>query len=520
MRKPPRTHRKAWVLAIALSLSATTTLAGCGATSPPPPTAKAGGTVVVGLPVDPDTLVPWKALKINAVKVVGVLYSTLTQYDADMKVQPGLAESWDISPNGLEVTFNLRDGVTFSDGSELNSEDVKYTLELIQNPDSTAVSSADLVNVDSIETPDALTVVMHLNAPNAGLPTNLANPTMSIVPDGATEESLASEPAGSGPFVLASRVVGESLTLVRNDNYWVPDEPKLDGIEFRVIPDQASLASALQSGSIDIVAFDDPIIAHTVESSRVSLQQTPEQHYHAIILNSDSAAFSNVNARLALQCAIDRQEIIDTVVSGDGEPTGPINTQPYLSDPNLQPCPARDLGKAAAYLDEAGVSNGFSFDMVVSSDLYATGVNIAQNIQAQLAEANITVNLRILESGAYVASWKDPATRDSVLVLAGGNSPDPDSLYGSYFGVNGPRAAVAGYSTPELQDLFTEGKSTADGPERKAIYDEISSHLVDNAVWIWLFTGYNFTGVTQRVLGFVPTPTGSFAALARVPATH
>ena len=153
--------------------------------------------------------------------------------------------------------------------------------------------------------------------------------------------------------------------------------------------------------------------------------------------------------------------------------------------------------------------------MVVSSDLYATGVNEAQSIKSQLADAKITVNLRILESGAYVASWSDPTTRDSVLVLAGGNSPDPDSLYGSYFGLNGSRAKVAGYSSTELQDLFAQGKSTPDGAARKAIYDKISADLVDKAVWIWLFTSYDFTGVTARVQGFVPTPTGSLESLAR-----
>ena len=286
-------------------------------------------------------------------------------------------------------------------------------------------------------------------------------------------------------------------------------------MDFRIIPDQASLASALQSGSVDVVAFDDPIIAQTAASAKVTIVKTLEQHYHAIILNSNSAALSDVNSRLAIQCALDRQEVIDTAVSGDGELTGPINTQPYASDPNDQPCPKRDLDKAAEYLKKAGTPDGFSFDMVVSSDLYATGVNEAQSIKSQLAEANITVNLRILESGAYVASWSDPTTRDSVLVLAGGNSPDPDSLYGSYFGANGSRVKVAGYSSPELQKLFAEGKSTPDGADRKAIYDKISSDLVDKAVWIWLFTSYNFTGTTARVQGFVPTPTGSLESLAR-----
>ena len=323
MWKSPHIRRGA-VLVVATTLAASLALAGCAPTAPP--TATTGGTVVVGLPVDPDTLVPWKALKINTVKVVGLLYSTLTEYDATMKVQPGLAKSWDISSDGMTVTFHLQDGVKFTDGSALTSEDVKYTLDTIINPDTAAVSRSDLASITSVDAPDPLTVVVHLSAPDAGLPTNLAQPTMSIVPSGATEAQLGTQPDGSGPFALDSRVTGQSISLVKNADYWVPDEPALDGVDFRIIPDQASLASALQSGSVDIVAFDDPIIAQTAASAKVTLDKTLEQHYHAIILNSNSAALSNVNARLAIQCALDRQEVIDTAVSGDGELTGPINT--------------------------------------------------------------------------------------------------------------------------------------------------------------------------------------------------
>jgi peptide/nickel transport system substrate-binding protein len=508
----------------AMSVGLLVMLTGCTSTNgTPAPASEAassggtsaadGGTIVVGLPVDPDTLVPWKALKINTVKVVQLLYSTITQFDSDMKVLPGLAKSWKVSSDSLTVTFALEDGVTFSDGAKLTSADVKYSLEKILDPETAAVSRSDLASIKTIDAPDPLTVVVHLSAPDAALPTNLAQPTMSIVPSGATEEQLATKPDGSGPFVMSARITGQSITLVKNEHYWVQGQPKLTGVDFRVIPDQSSLASALQAGSVDLVAFDDPLVAQSVESSTVKVVKTLEQHYHAIILNSFSAALSDVNVRLAIQCAIDRQELIDSAVAGAGQLTGPINTQPYASDPNKQPCPTRDLAKAADYLAKAGKSGGVTVNMVVSSDLYATGVDEAQNIKSQLAAAKITVNLQILESGAYVAAWSDPNKRDAVLVLAGGNSPDPDSLYGSYFGANGSRAKVAGYTSPELQQLFAEGKASSDETTRKGIYDQISAHLVDQGVWIWLFTSYDFTGTSSRVQGFVPTPTGSFESL-------
>ncbi|WP_136706168.1 ABC transporter substrate-binding protein [Agromyces sp. H66] len=497
--------------AVGLVAAVALTITGCSSADPAPTEeGAAGGTLVVGVTSDPDTLFPWKATQFQAVNVLQNLYGTLTEFDADLNVVPGLAESWDVSDDGLTVTFKLREGVTFADGSTFGSEDVKFSLDAIGDEATAAVARTSLASVAAVDAPDENTVVVTLTAPDAALPANLAVINMAMLSSDDTEAGLNTTPNGTGPFVLEDRTASQSLTLARNDAYW-GDTAKLDTVEFRVIPDESSIVSAMQSGNVQLAVFDDPLVAQTAESGTVAVEETPQLSYHVLQLNARRGDLADVNVRLAMQCAIDRQEVLDTAALGEGEVTGPITSPAYRSDPDARPCPERDLDKAAEYLDKAGKSAGVTIKTIVSQGEYATSVNEAQNLKAQLAEANITLELEVLESGAFVDRWI-AADFDAAVALNGGR-PDPDGMYGRYFTSTGNLNQVAGYSSPELDELFAEGKQSSDPDERKAIYTEISEHLEDNAAWIWLFTSYTYTATASNVQGFTPMANGSLQYL-------
>ncbi|WP_448808855.1 ABC transporter substrate-binding protein [Agromyces bauzanensis] len=497
--------------AVGLAAAVALTITGC--TSPEPaPTDEgaAGGSLVIGVTSDPDTLFPWKATQFQAVNVLQNLYGTLTEFDADLNVVPGLAESWDVSEDGLTVTFHLREGVTFADGSTFGSEDVKFSLDAIKDEATAAVARSSLASVAGVEASDENTVVVTLTAPDAALPANLAVVNMAMLSSDDTEAALNTTPNGTGPFVLEDRTASQSLTLAKNDAYW-GDAAKLDTVEFRVIPDESSIVSAMQSGNVQLAVFDDPLVAQTAESGTVSIEKTPQLSYHVLQLNARRGDLADVNVRLAIQCAIDRQEVLDTAALGEGEVTGPITSPAYRSDASARPCPERDLDKAAEYLDKAGKSAGVTIKTIVSQGEYATSVNEAQSLKAQLAEANITLDLEVLESGAFVDRWI-AADFDAAVALNGGR-PDPDGMYGRYFTSTGNLNQVAGYSSPELDALFAEGKQSSDPDERKKIYTKISEHLEDNAAWIWLFTSYTYTATASNVQGFTPMANGSLQYL-------
>ncbi|HEY9323421.1 MAG TPA: ABC transporter substrate-binding protein [Agromyces sp.] len=497
--------------AVGLAAAVALTITGCSPAKPAPTDeGTAGGALVIGVTSDPDTLFPWKATQFQAVNVLQNLYGTLTEFDADLNVVPGLAESWEASEDGLTVTFKLREGVTFADGSTFGSEDVKFSLEAIQAEATAAVSRTSLASVAAIEAPDEQTVVLTLTAPDAALPANLAVINMAMLSSDDTEAELNTTPNGTGPFVLEDRKASQSLTLAKNDAYW-GDAAKLDTVEFRVIPDESSIVSAMQSGNVQLAVFDDPLVAQTAESGTVTVEKTPQLSYHALQLNARRGDLADVNVRLAIQCAVDRQEVLDTAALGEGEVTGPITSPAYRSDPDARPCPERDLDQAAEYLDKAGKSDGVTIKTIVSQGEYATSVNEAQNLKAQLAEANITLELEVLESGAFVDRWI-AADFDAAVALNGGR-PDPDGMYGRYFTSTGNLNQVAGYSSPELDALFAEGKQSSDPDERKDIYAQISENLEDNAAWIWLFTSYSYTAASSEVQGFTPMANGSLQYL-------
>ncbi|MGH3372557.1 MAG: ABC transporter substrate-binding protein, partial [Nocardioidaceae bacterium] len=286
---------------------------------------------------------------------------------------------------------------------------------------------------------------------------------------------------------------------------------KLDSIEFRVIPDESSIVSAMQSGNVQLAVFDDPLVAKTAAGGTVQVAKTPQLSYHALQLNARHGDLADLNVRLAIQCAIDRKQVLDSAALGEGDVTGPITAPAFKSDPAQRPCPERDLAKAADYLAKAGKSGGVRLKTIVSQGEYATSVNEAQSLKSQLAEAKITLDLEVLESGAYVDRWV-AGTFDAAVALNGGR-PDPDGMYGRYFTSKGNLNKVAGYSSPKLDQLFAAGKATTDQKEREQIYAQVSAELENNAPWIWMFTGFTYTATTNQVKGFVPMANGSLQYL-------
>lgn len=513
MKRTPRVSRGIFPAAAVVTVSALA-LSACAAPGDPnEPEATTGGTLVVGITADPDTLFPWKATQFQAVNLLQNIYGTLTQFDEELNVVPGLAESWEPSADGTTLTLSLREGVTFADGSAFDAEDVVFSLEQIQLEETAAVGRASLAAVEGIEATGDLEVTLSLSAPDAALPANLAELNMAMLSSEDTEETLSVTPNGTGPFTFDGRVANESISLLRNDAYW-GDAAPLDGVEFRVIPDESSIVAALQSGNINLAVLNDPLVAETAEASGLAVAETPQLAYHALMLNSRAGELGDADVRRAIQCAIDRQEVLDTAALGEGAVTGPITSPAYRSNPDARPCPERDLDAAADYLDAAGLADGFTINTIVSQGSYATSVNEAQSLAAQLAEVGITLELEVLESGAYVDRWIAGDFEAAVALNSG--RPDPDGMYGRYFTSAGNLNAVAGYSSDTLDELFAAGKASTDPAERAGIYDEITAELENEAVWIWLFTSFTYTATTEDVSGFTPMSNGSLQYLRTV----
>ncbi|MFJ9391177.1 ABC transporter substrate-binding protein [Nocardioides sp. NPDC101246] len=505
-RHGQRTHATV-ATALAASLLAAG-LAGCG--SGGDESADANGTLVFGISADPAQMVPWTATSTQSIQVLSQIYSPLINTDADGVPEAGLAELPEISEDGKTYTFTIQDGVTFGDGSDLDSADVKYTYEKIIDPASSASSASYFASVAGIEAPDPQTVVVTLKQPDASFVSGLTGVNTAIVPSDVDPKSLESKPVGSGPYQFKSRTPNESITLTRNADYFA-GEPGAATVEFRIIPDEQSMVSSLKTGSVDVAIFDNPVTAKTATSAETTSMTVDSLSYHVLQLRATSPTLSDPNARLAIQCAISRQDVIDSAALGSGKPSGPITSPEYRSDPEAQPCPEQDLDKAKDYLAKAGKPNGFTLKLMTSQGLYSTAVDEAQNLQAQLGKVGIKVDVEALDSNAYVERWL-AADFDAAIAMNGGSS-DPNTMYSRYFTKAGSFNKVAGYSSPELDKLFAEGIATTDTAARKPIYAEISQQLVDQAAWVWLFTPEMYVVSNKRVEGLEERADASIATL-------
>lgn len=488
----------AWLASTASVLAISVVLTACSST-PEEPSEGDGGTLVVGISTDLDNIFPWKSTDRFTVPFLTTIYDTLVQFDDELNVVPGLAESFEVSEDGLTVTFVLQEDLHFSDGTVLDSADVKFSYDAVMDEATAAIARTSMSSVESVEAPDPRTVVLNLTSPNSALLASLASVNLAILSSEDTESDLLLTTNGSGPFALEEWVPNESVVLKRNESYW-GSKPPLDSIEFRVIPDEASIVAALKAGSVQFAVLRDKLNVDTLSGSSVDVSATPELAVYVLQFNASAAPVNDVNLRLAISCAIDRQDVIDTAAFGAGQVSGPITSPAFRSDPEDRPCPTRDLDKARDYLSKSAYPNGVSFEvMTQESPVY---VNATQNIKAQLAEIGVDIEIAATELGTFIDRWV--AADFAGVVTRNGGQPDPDTSYGRYFTSTGNLNKVAGYQSDELDRLFALGKQTSDVTERKEIYAEISRELEDEATWVWLYTGYMYVATADSVQGFVP----------------
>lgn len=490
--------RRLVLVALSLTLIALSALAGSSAAR-----TTAGGTLVIGRTADVNTLDPQKATAFQAVQTLGLIYGTLVQLDSKLNVVPGLATAWKFTNNSQTLTFTLRPKVKFQNGAPFTSADVAASLNRILNPATGAVSRANLSDIQSISTPNARTVVLHLADPDVPVLAALADLNTAIMSAADIQSgSFATHPNGTGPFAFSSWTPNQSLKLVRNKNYWGGNVP-LAGVQFRVIPDETSVVSALRANQIQMGLISDPVVARQVNGGGLKVLRQASLSYHTLMLNDRHSPLDKLYVRLAIQCAISRQQVLKSAALGEGQVTGPITSPAYRSDPNARPCPTPNLAKAKKFMKAAGYPNGgITLHTIVETGEYATAVAEAQSVQAQLSQIGINLDLQTLDSGTYVSRWL-AADFDAAIALNGGRV-DPDTMYTRYFTSTGNLNKVAGYSSPKLDTLFAQGRATSNVAKRKAIYTQISKTLESQGVWVWMFTSFDYYAVSPKVHNFVP----------------
>jgi peptide/nickel transport system substrate-binding protein len=480
------------------------------ATAAAPANVKRGGKLVFGLDVNPVGLDPATTTAFASVQVYQLMYMSLGSLDyATNKAIPDFAESWrNVDPTTYE--FKLRSGVKFHGGREVTAEDVKYSIERVLDPKTNAPLLSYYGPVAEVKAVDKTTLQIVMKQPFAPLVGVLADRRPGAIVDREVIEKnggLANWDGGSGPFKLVEYTPDVHIILERYGDYYEPGKPYLDQIEFRVIPDESTRVAALRSGEVDMAILKDPKIARLVKNDpNIQPLEVPSFWREGSPYNFAHPQLKDQRVRLAISYALDRQEIINTVLLGEGVPTGviPPDDKEWALPISKENTPSYfpDLDKAKALMKEAGV-DGFKARILCNLN-YATDTPTAQVVQTQLKRINIELEVQPTENAAFLQAQRD-GNFDMITGFMTGR-PDPDTymlLADSKSSVN-----FGKYVNPQMDELLQKGRSTLDVTERKKIYDDAQRLHDTDPSTLFLYVIKNYTPARNVVKGYVPMSSG------------
>ncbi|PSJ57826.1 ABC transporter substrate-binding protein [Pseudaminobacter soli (ex Li et al. 2025)] len=464
---------------------------------------------------DATGLDPHKQTAFSSLRLLELIYEPLVRLDADLKIVPGIAQSWEFSADGKELTFKLDPKAKFQNGDAVTSADVKASFERILDEQTGAANRANYLSIEGIEAPDAGTVVFKLKQPDAPILTAMTDTNSSIVPASEIAAgTIGTKAVGSGPFKLERWDPNSKEVLVANKD-WAGGPTGVEGIEISVLPDESAILAAMRTGQVDFALLNDPLIATLVPNeAKLQLNRAPVLAYHVLQLNPARKPMNELAVRQAISCAVDRQAVLDTASLGEGKVTGPLTMPVYASDPDSLFCYKRDVEKAKKLMADAGFADGFTATVIAATGEPPTAASEAQVLQSQLAEIGVKLDIKMMELNVYVDTWLK-GDFDMAVALNGGR-PDPYTMYNRYWTKNGNLQQVSNFADDTLDTLLQQGRAETDPDKRKVIFADFEKQLAEKSPWVWLYTSYGYTAQQKNVQGFVPMPTGSLYSLGKV----
>ena len=495
---------------------------------------------------DAGTLDPPNQTSANSLAPASHIYEGFVTFEpGTTNPVPALATSWEISDDGLEWIWHLREGVKFHDGTDFDADAVVYNFERwwdLDHPynqgtdqflywgwmwEGRKQDGTDSV-LASIEAVDDLTVKMMLNRPNASLLNTLTMENFRFASPAAIEEqgdnygTAEGEAIGTGAFMVDEWLQEDSITLARYDDYW-GDAPTLDKIVYRVIPDTSAAFLALQAGDIDVLSMwaspspDDIDVAKSDPNLEVAYN--PGFNVGYLGINHDKEWLQNLNTRLAIAHAIDKQAIIDAIYPGDAIPNSQHVPQSLFGYNDSIVDYPYDVDKAKEFLQTA-IDEGVEipdpvifYVMPVSRAYYPDPAAIGELMQAQLAELGINAEIQSPAwPDPYLTDLQTDGTKHDLFMLGWvGDNGDPDNFLCSFFcggdtTFNNDGAGGGAPPDEEIRALLRDAVAETDFDTRVAMYEEINQMLFDRVISVAVVTRTPPTLLRSDVSGYVPSP--------------
>jgi peptide/nickel transport system substrate-binding protein len=475
-------------------------------------TPTAGGTFNFGRNEDSVTFDPVATFWNADIWLLQNVYEQLLRLaPSGTELEPSLATAWENSEDGLTYTFHLRQGVIFHDGTPMKASDVRYSMLRAKN-DPNNIWTFTMTAVEDVAAPDDATVVVTLGQPWAPFLADIAMFNCSIMPEAwasADEARLVGEMMGTGPFSFVEFKKAEYVRLKKNPNYWDTGLPYLDEIVIPFVQDDNSRILQLQGGEIQGM-YGVPMsrVAELGADSNLQVMQFPSSFSRYIVFNHKSEPLDDVNVRLALEYATDKQAIIQVALFGNGEEATTFMPKGALYWNDQLPGFPYDLEQAKSYLAQSKAASGFPIEFQ-----YQAGDGEVEQVAAAIkdmwAQINVDVQIAPMEQStfndnfskgnfqAYCTYW----TNDII---------DPDELVAFAIEPTASDAFHTGWSNPEAVDLAAKGRAEPDSEKRKEIYFRIQEIYNEDAVMGLLYHRPYINALSAKVHGFQQVPTGQW----------
>lgn len=461
-----------------------------------------GGSVVVGILQDLDSLDPHKAVAAGTKEVLFNIFEGLVKPDKNGNLIPAVASDYDISTDGLVYTFQLREGIKFHNEQIVTVQDVEYSIKrsagLLEVTDPSVIVDPALSNIKEINILDDSRIQLVLREPNTEL---IGYLTTAIIPKDYKEQET--KPIGTGPFIFDSYSPLENLVVVKNPNYMGESKPYLDKVTFKIVSNTDAAFMDLQSGTIDIFPYLTDAQAKQLSGS-LRIEEGHMNLVQALFLNNKAEPFTNLQVRQAMNYAIDKQAILDMVAGGKGSVIGtnmfPNYAKYYLEELNdVYPYSPE---KAKELLAEAGYGEGFTFAITVPSN-YQYHVDTAQVIVEQLKAVGITATIKQVEWATWLSDVY--ANRDYEATVIGLDAKlAPRDVMERYLST--ATNNFVNYSNEEYDKLLIQAINAIEDTEKVEAYQNLQRILTNDAASVYLQDPPLLVAINNKLQGYTFYP--------------
>lgn len=478
--------------------------------------------LIVGMENTPTNLDPRFALDLASSQVIQLIFNSLISYDINGNLIPDLAERWEIFDN-REYIFYLKKGVSFHDGTELTSSDVKFTFDSILAPGSQSPKKGNFEKLKEIIIIDKYTLKFILKEPFSPFLSNLTLAVVPMVAASRAGQSFADHPVGTGPFLFGSFSIDDQIELTANKDYF-NGPPKLNGVTFKIIPDETVRILELEKGNVHLLqnAVSPDLLPRLEKNKRLKIEKRPGTNYSYIGFNLDDPILKNRLVREAIASGIDRESIITHILKNLATKAS-FMLSPYnwAYEPELKTF-LYDPQRAKALLDKAGFPDPDGDGPKPRFSLsYKTSQNdlrklIAEVFQEQLQKIGIEINIKSYEWGTFFSDIKSGNFQMYSLTWVG--IDDPDIFYYVFHSSSfPPKGANRGrYSNPEIDELIEIGRKEIEMDDRRKTYSLIQKKLAREVPYVSLWFAVNIAVMQKEVKGFQLYPDESLYSLKDV----